>query len=55
LTLIFPLLKLSLDGLRRVLEKYTGVPVDAQILMTSFGTQVKQDMVEDVIKATGKV
>ncbi|GAB5593814.1 oligomeric [Umbelopsis nana] len=44
----------SLDGLRRVLEKYTGVPAGAQILMTSFGTQVKQDMVKDVVQATGK-
>jgi hypothetical protein len=48
-------MKLSLDGLRRVLEKYTGVPAGAQILMTSFGTQVKQDMVKDVVQATGKV
>jgi hypothetical protein len=44
-----------LDGLRRALERYTGVPAGAQILMTSFGTQVKQDMVKDVVQATGKV
>ncbi|KAM3586480.1 oligomeric, coiled-coil, peripheral membrane protein [Umbelopsis sp. WA50703] len=44
----------SLDGLRRLLEKYTGVPASAQILMTSFGTQVKQDMVKDVVQAKGK-
>lgn len=44
----------SLDGLRRLLERYTGVPASAQILMTSFGTQVKQDMVKDVVQAKGK-
>ena len=38
-----------------MLEKYTGVPANAQILMTSFGTQVKQDMIKDVVQATGKV
>ncbi|KAG2223902.1 hypothetical protein INT45_009354 [Circinella minor] len=43
----------SLEEFKRSIEKYTGVPIDCQILMTSFGTQVKASQLNEVITATG--
>lgn len=37
------------------LEKCIGVPVHSQILMTSFGTQVKESNLQDILKAKDKV
>ncbi|KAG0190202.1 oligomeric, coiled-coil, peripheral membrane protein [Apophysomyces sp. BC1034] len=44
----------SLDELKQELERFTGVPADSQILMTSFGKQVKQEQVNEIIEATGQ-
>ncbi|KAI9493144.1 hypothetical protein BDB00DRAFT_872660 [Zychaea mexicana] len=43
----------SLEQFKRTIEESTGVPIDCQILMTSFGTQVKASQLEEVITATG--
>ncbi|RUP47968.1 hypothetical protein BC936DRAFT_145122 [Jimgerdemannia flammicorona] len=44
----------SLSALRLELEHATQVPASSQILMTSFGTQLKEEMVVDAVRATGK-
>ncbi|ORZ15638.1 hypothetical protein BCR42DRAFT_40665 [Absidia repens] len=44
----------TLDDFKQELEQCTGVPAVNQILMTSFGTQVKQDQLRQVLEATGK-
>ncbi|KAI8393603.1 uncharacterized protein BYT42DRAFT_551620 [Radiomyces spectabilis] len=44
----------TLDDLKKELERCTGVPADSQILMTSYGTQVRQDQFSDVLHATGQ-
>ncbi|ORZ16485.1 hypothetical protein BCR42DRAFT_451423 [Absidia repens] len=44
----------TLDEFKQELEQCTGVPAINQILMTSFGTQVKQDQLRQVLEATGK-
>jgi hypothetical protein len=49
------LLNLSLDDLKAELEQLGGVPISSQILMTSFGVQLKTDMINDANKAVGKV
>ncbi|KAL1930756.1 hypothetical protein VTP01DRAFT_10918 [Rhizomucor pusillus] len=43
----------TLDDFTQALERMTGIPAESQILMTSFGNQVRQDQVKDVISATG--
>ncbi|KAL0079139.1 hypothetical protein J3Q64DRAFT_1270177 [Phycomyces blakesleeanus] len=44
----------TLENLKQQLEKCTGIPIESQILMTSFGTQVKEALVKDVLEATDK-
>jgi len=44
-----------LDGLKAELEQVGGIPISSQILMTSFGLQLKAEMMNDVNKAVGKV
>ncbi|KAI8069184.1 hypothetical protein BC940DRAFT_28544 [Gongronella butleri] len=44
----------TLDEFKQELEKCTGVPASNQILMTSFGQQVKQEQLDDILRATGK-
>ncbi|KAI8340212.1 hypothetical protein BC941DRAFT_242455 [Chlamydoabsidia padenii] len=43
----------TLDDFKQELERCTGVPAVEQILMTSFGTQVKQSQLKQVLEATG--
>lgn len=52
--LIDPLIS-SLGDLKAELEQVGGVPISSQILMTSFGLQLKTEMINDANKATGKV
>ncbi|CAB5210885.1 unnamed protein product [Rhizophagus irregularis] len=44
----------SLGDLKAELEQVGGVPISSQILMTSFGLQLKTEMINDANKATGK-
>ncbi|KAG1472933.1 hypothetical protein G6F56_001249 [Rhizopus delemar] len=44
----------SVKDLKVELEKCIGVPVHSQILMTSFGTQVKESNLQDILKAKDK-
>jgi hypothetical protein len=44
-----------LDVLKAELEQLGGVPISSQILMTSFGIQLKSNMIDDANKAAGKV
>lgn len=44
-----------LDDFKQELERCTGVPAAEQILMTSFGTQVKQSQLKEVLQAAGRV
>ncbi|CAO3586538.1 unnamed protein product [Absidia cylindrospora] len=44
----------TLDEFKQELEQCTGVPAINQILMTSFGAQVKQDQLRQILEATGK-
>ncbi|GBB99605.1 hypothetical protein RclHR1_03580012 [Rhizophagus clarus] len=44
----------SLGELKAELEQVGGVPVSSQILMTSFGLQLKTEMINDANKAVGK-
>ncbi|KAI8145007.1 hypothetical protein BJV82DRAFT_604492 [Fennellomyces sp. T-0311] len=43
----------SLDQFKQAIKECTGVPIDCQILMTSFGTQVRASQLDEVITATG--
>ena len=45
----------SLDDLKAELEQLSGVSISSQILMTSFGVQLKTEMINDANKAVGKV
>ncbi|KAI9028822.1 hypothetical protein CLU79DRAFT_736233 [Phycomyces nitens] len=45
---------ITLENFKLELEKCTGIPIDSQILMTSFGTQVKESLVKEVLEATDK-
>ncbi|SAM02365.1 hypothetical protein [Absidia glauca] len=44
----------TLDDFKQELEQCTGVPASEQILMTSFGTQVKQSQLKEVLQAAGR-
>ncbi|KAL1922261.1 uncharacterized protein VTP21DRAFT_9800 [Calcarisporiella thermophila] len=43
----------NLDSLRRELERMAQIPVKAQILMTSLGTQLREDMIPQVLRGSG--
>jgi hypothetical protein len=45
----------SLEDLYQAVESNTGIPVESQILMTSYGNIVKKENVREVIEATGEV
>jgi hypothetical protein len=46
---------IRVKDLKVELEKCTGVPVQSQILMTSFGTQVKESNLKEILEAKDQV
>ncbi|CAG8444414.1 17447_t:CDS:10 [Acaulospora morrowiae] len=51
---VFKETRISLDSLKSELERVTGIPESSQILMTKIGLELKAEMMNEVVRASGK-